>query len=80
MNQQFNHLLHTTGDLLQRVRQYDRNSANREEIIRMDEAYRLLARTKWMKDSDLLRERAIAKLQQMKARLITLLENLLYTA
>lgn len=80
MNQHFNQLLQTTGDLLQRVRQYDRASMNREEITHMDDTYRLLARTQWMRDSDLLRERAIVKLQQMKSRLITLLEDLLYTA
>ncbi|MBW7473618.1 hypothetical protein K0T92_02535 [Paenibacillus oenotherae] len=80
MNQHFNQLLHTTGDLIRRIRRYDRESINREEIALMDDTYRLIARTAWVKDSDLLRERAIMKLQQMKTRLITMMEDLLYTA
>ncbi|MFC5651647.1 hypothetical protein ACFPYJ_21530 [Paenibacillus solisilvae] len=73
-------LFEATGDLLYRVRMYDRELSNSLEISQMDETYRTIKNSKWVMGSELLRDRTILKLQQMKFRLVTMMENLLYTA
>jgi len=80
MKHTFEYLFESTGDLLYRVRMYDRDSIHREEIMQLDETHSMIGNTKWMAESDLLREHAAWKLVRMKQRLLTLLENLLYTA
>ena len=80
MNNYFEKLYDTTGDLLYRVRIYDRDLINMDEIIAMDEAYEKIKINKWMMGSPLWQEKAIEKLKHMNYRLVTIMEDLLYTA
>ncbi|WP_274651815.1 hypothetical protein [Paenibacillus humicola] len=80
MKQSFETLMESTGDLLHRVRKYDRDLMHSEEIKRLGETHALIGQAIWVADSDPLRERVMEKLIRMKIRLMTLLENLLYTA
>jgi|GEM_PF-1962473 len=81
MNQYFEELYRGTGDLLDKVKQFDRGMRNGEEIARLQEAYSGIEFSRsfhgtnkaWM-------ERAIQHLEQIKGRLLTIMEDLLYSA
>ncbi|MFS0722859.1 hypothetical protein [Paenibacillus sp. 1P07SE] len=79
-NDYFERLYNTVGDLLYRVRIYDRDLMNTDEIIAMDEAYEKIQVNKWMMGSPQWQDRAIEKLEHMNYRLVTIMEDLLYTA
>ncbi|GBF74513.1 hypothetical protein PA598K_02861 [Paenibacillus sp. 598K] len=79
-NDYFERLYTTVGDLLYRVRIYDRDLMNTDEIIAMDETYEKIQVNKWMMGSPQWQERAIEKLENMNYRLVTIMEDLLYTA
>ena len=79
-NDHFERLYSTVGDLLYRVRIYDRDLMNTDEIIAMDEAYEKIQVNKWMMGSPQWQDKAIEKLGQMNYRLVTIMEDLLYTA
>ncbi|RXZ80162.1 hypothetical protein EBB07_19585 [Paenibacillaceae bacterium] len=76
----FEQLLKVTGDLLYRVRIYDRDLNHADEILQMDDTHLIIAQSKWMTHHDVWLETAISKLGHMKHRLLTMMEDLLYTA
>jgi len=79
-NNYFEHLFETTGDLLYRVRIYDRELTKVDEIIEMDETYSMIERKLKNMDNDAWKDRAAHKLLQMKHRLVTMMEDLLFSA
>ncbi|WP_219836381.1 hypothetical protein [Paenibacillus sp. R14(2021)] len=83
MNDMYARLMDSTEDLLYRVRIYDRNLEKSDEILQMDEAYSRMRQAFDAIDArcDSSRmERIAAKLQQMRIRLITMMEDLLHPA
>ncbi|MCC3372887.1 hypothetical protein [Cohnella sp. REN36] len=76
----FQQLLAETGDLLYRVRMYDRELIHGDEILEMDRTYEMLNNMRWMDNSELLRSIAADKLLRMRRRLLTLMEDLLFSA
>ncbi|QHW30344.1 hypothetical protein GZH47_05465 [Paenibacillus rhizovicinus] len=83
MNTMYKQLMDSTGDLLYRVRIYDRNLEKSDEILQMDEAYtrmRLAFEAIDARQDNGMMERFAGKLQQMRTRLITMMEDLLHTA
>jgi len=80
MKPTFEQLLATTDDLLYRARIYDRNMLHSDEIVRMAEMRKSLVRNRRNDDSNPLRDRAVDTLIIMRQRLLTLLEDMLYTA
>ncbi|TVY00610.1 hypothetical protein [Cohnella terricola] len=80
MKSSLEQLLATTDDLLYRARIYDRNLLRRDELLRMGEMRDSLVRNRWIADNGPLRDRAVETLLLMRQRLITLLEDMLYTA
>ncbi|WP_221469385.1 hypothetical protein [Cohnella nanjingensis] len=76
----FQQLMAETGDLLYRVRIYDRNLIHGDEILEMDRTYEMLNNMRWMGNSDLLRNIAAEKLLRMRRRLLTMMEDLLFSA
>ncbi|QHT60380.1 hypothetical protein GXP70_10795 [Paenibacillus lycopersici] len=83
MNTMYRQLLESTEDLLYRVRIYDRNLEKSDEILQMDEAYKRMRQAfdviEARQDSGMM-ERFAARVQQMRTRLITMMEDLLHTA
>ncbi|MBO7743918.1 hypothetical protein I8J29_06905 [Paenibacillus sp. MWE-103] len=82
MNLFYKRLMDSTEDLLYRVRIYDRELKKCDEILQMDEAYGQLRQAFDAIDSrnESAMERVAAKLQQMRQRLITMMEDLLHAA
>lgn len=83
MNMMYERLLDATEDLLYRVRIYDRDLAKSDEILQMDEAYSRMRQAFHAIDARQdakAMERISAKLQQLRMRLITMMEDLLHTA
>ncbi|MFC5703537.1 hypothetical protein ACFPVX_19815 [Cohnella faecalis] len=80
MNMTIRQLAETTSDLLYRVRVYDRDLKYSDEIIAMDDTHSALKKAVLHGEGGRHRERAIEKLQQMRRRLLTMMEDLLYTA
>jgi hypothetical protein len=80
MNNNFEHLFAATGDLLNRVRLYDRNLIKSDEIVELHRDYRKIETKMKHIENEACLERAIEKLQQMKFRLLTMMEDLLFTA
>ncbi|MFC3345342.1 hypothetical protein ACFOHW_23520 [Paenibacillus abyssi] len=80
MKEYLEELFETTGDLLYRVRIYDKDLQNSEEIMAMDDAYSTIEKSKWMMHNEIWLEKTIDKLKNMRYRLLTMMENLLYTA
>ncbi|MBD2847904.1 hypothetical protein IDH44_22135 [Paenibacillus sp. IB182496] len=80
MQEYFEEILETTGDLLYRVIIYDRELNNCDEIVALDEAYTAIKKSAWMSSNSVWLGKAIERLERMKARLLTLMEDLLYTA
>jgi hypothetical protein len=77
----FEELYQTTGDLLKRVKTYDRNNLNLEEINQMYFTHCGIEFTKSIHSANRIwMERAIVNLEYMKSRLLTIMEDLLYTA
>ncbi|MBM7565744.1 hypothetical protein JOC55_002690 [Paenibacillus sacheonensis] len=80
----YKQLMDSTEDLLYRVRIYDRNLEKSDEILQMDEAYSCVRQAfdtiDVRQDNSGRVERLAARLQQMRTRLITMMEDLLYTA
>ncbi|THF73847.1 hypothetical protein [Cohnella fermenti] len=72
-------LWETTDDLLYRVRIYDRKLAYSEEIMRIDELHGKLASLRVTDDEDLIAY-GIEKLRGLRLRLLTMMEDLLFTA
>lgn len=79
MHQLLENLWNATDDLLYRVRIYDRNLAYSDEIVKMDELHRKIESLRVSDD-----ERLVAfggdKLKEMRTRLLTMMEDLLFTA
>lgn len=82
MNAMYQRLMDSTEDLLYRVRIYDRNLEKCDEILQMDEAYSRMRQAFDAIDARNVGalERIAARLQQMRTRLITMMEDLLHTA
>ncbi|MBP3964282.1 hypothetical protein [Paenibacillus lignilyticus] len=82
MNTMYERLLRSTEDLLYRVRIYDRNLTRSEEITQLDEAYGLMstALLRSQGSDDHSMECFASRLQQVRLRLITMMEDLLHPA
>ncbi|SDW86094.1 hypothetical protein [Paenibacillus sp. CF384] len=82
MNTMYERLLRSTEDLLYRVRIYDRNLTRSEEITQLDEAYGLMstALLRSQGSDDHSMEYLASRLQQVRLRLITMMEDLLHPA
>ncbi|RAP76624.1 hypothetical protein [Paenibacillus montanisoli] len=82
MDKRFERLLKSTEDLLCRVRIYDRNSERSDEITQMDEACGIMSRayhsTQHCDERSL--EHLAVRLQQIRVRVITMMEDLLHPA
>ncbi|MEK0313103.1 hypothetical protein [Cohnella sp. 56] len=76
----YQQLLTETEDLLYRVRIYDRDMAHTDEIIEMDRTHEMIGSLRWMGESEMFRTKAIEKLIRMRHRLLTMMEDLLFTA
>ncbi|CAM4307041.1 hypothetical protein [Paenibacillus tarimensis] len=81
MKQYFDELYKTTSELLDRIKRYERADSNAEEIKNMYRTFYDIEYTKAMQvhDRDWM-ERAVMKLENMKLRLLTIMEDRLYTA
>lgn len=79
METKLGQLLDTTNDLLYRVRIYDRDLRFCDEILQLDRAYEL-AQAVVNLDNDKLQRKAFERLQEMRVRLLTMMEDLLFTA
>jgi len=80
MRPDFEQLWANTADLLSKVRIYDRKKTFSEEIVELDETHRALAVMKKLPGAELMMDRSIEKLKRMRHRLLTIMEDLLYTA
>ncbi|MDI4646528.1 hypothetical protein [Cohnella hashimotonis] len=76
----YQQLLTETEDLLYRVRIYDRDMVHTDEIIEMDRTHEMIGSLRWMSESEMFRTKAIEKLIRMRHRLMTMMEDLLFTA
>jgi hypothetical protein len=76
----FEQLLSETGDLLYRVRIYDRDLAYGEEIMEMDDLHAELTERHWSAETEFSKREAAEQLAAMKYRLLTLFEDLLFIA
>ncbi|MDG0793306.1 hypothetical protein OMP38_22485 [Cohnella ginsengisoli] len=76
----YQQLLTETEDLLYRVRIYDRDMVHTDEIIEMDQTHEMISSLRWMGESEMFRTKAIEKLIRMRHRLMTMMEDLLFTA
>jgi hypothetical protein len=77
----FEALYQANGVLLNQVKKYDRKLRNKEELEHMDITYSGIEFTKSMYGTNRVwMERAVLNLEQMKFRLLTMMEDLLYTA
>lgn len=76
----YQQLLTETEDLLYRVRIYDRDMVHTDEIIEMDRTHEMIGSLRWMSESEMFRTKAIEKLIRMRHRLLTMMEDLLFTA
>ncbi|PZD95991.1 hypothetical protein DNH61_11205 [Paenibacillus sambharensis] len=81
MKQYFDELYKTTSELLDRIKRYERADSHAEEIKNMYVTFYDIEYTKAMQvnDRDWM-ERAVMKLENMKLRLLTIMEDRLYTA
>ncbi|MCQ6558235.1 hypothetical protein [Paenibacillus mendelii] len=75
MQRSLEQLFKSTGDLLQRVRKYNRDPIHRESIMAMNETYSVISKAKWLQDSDLFRQWTIDRLRRMEYKLLTILEG-----
>ncbi|WP_027091040.1 hypothetical protein [Cohnella thermotolerans] len=80
MTPTFEQLWASTADLLHRVKKYDRHMAFSREISEISEAHRMLGVMKKMAGAEPMADRAVEKLKRMRQRLLTIMEDLLYTA
>lgn len=80
MRTTFEPLWASTADLLYRARKYDRHQQFARELSEFSEVHRLLGQMKLMAGGDHLAEGAAEKLRQIRRRLLTIMEDLLYTA
>ncbi|WP_308638946.1 hypothetical protein [Paenibacillus silvisoli] len=80
MDHRFERLLKSTEDLLYRVRIYDRNSHRSDEITQMDEVCgrMSLAYHSLQQCDDRSLEHLAIRLQQLRIRVITMMEDLLH--
>lgn len=69
-----------TADLLYRVRQYDRRQRFGSELGELNEAHRMLGMMVQMAGGEHLADEAVEKLKRIRQRLLTMMEDLLYTA
>ncbi|MBB6636351.1 hypothetical protein [Cohnella thailandensis] len=79
MHQLLENLWNVTDDLLYRVRIYDRNLAYSDEIVKMDELHRKIDSLR-VSDDERLLAFGVDKLKEMRSRLLTMMEDLLFTA
>ncbi|RUS48400.1 hypothetical protein [Cohnella sp. AR92] len=79
MSQLLETLWNATSDLLYRVRSYDRKLAYSEEVLRMNEQLRRIEGLKFSDDEELI-ALEVEKLKEMRSRLLTVMEDLLFTA
>jgi hypothetical protein len=79
MHQLLENLWNATDDLLYRVRIYDRNLAYSDEIVKMDELHRKIESLR-VSDDERLVAFGVDKLKEMRTRLLTMMEDLLFTA
>jgi len=76
----YEQLLEITDDLLIRFRAADRRAKHFSELARLSETHAALLRNRPFLQNGPKSEWALATLTQMRLRLITLLEDVLYTA
>jgi hypothetical protein len=80
MNHTIELLMSAVGDLLYRVRVYDRRMLFADEIAEIDRTFERYSQTPWTIENEKSKRRAIEQLARMKSRLLTMLEDLLYIA
>lgn len=73
-------LIESTGDLLYRVRIYDRDMQFTDEILEMDRIHEDLSHVNWKIVPEVIVRSAVEKLAKMKSRLVTMFEDLLFIA
>lgn len=76
----FDQLWASTADLLYKALKYDRHQQFALELGELSEQHRMLGQMKKLAGGEYLEDGAVEKLRQLQPRLVTIMEDLLYTA